>query len=179
MRLLGDADMKAIIEQYGIKNIWHFTDRANWDSIQQHGGLLSLKTLNERGIQIPVPGGNQWSHETDELKGLDKFVHLTFVNNHPMLYAAQQEGRITDPIWLEIDASILTNSNVRFCSSVANKCGAKLVDQNEVEGVIDFEVLCTRMDWNISEIHARRNAAEKSEILVPTMVPIDRILSLN
>lgn len=168
--------MKAIIEKYGIQNIWHFTDRSNWNSIQQHGGLLSLKKLNDRGIDIPMPGGNDWSHEADENRGLDKYVHLTFVSNHPMLYVAQQELRITNPIWLKIDVTVLMDLRVRFCSSVANGNGAKLLSHQEAVDEIDFEVLFTRMDWHNSEIHNRRNAAEKSEILVPDMVRLDKIL---
>lgn len=171
--------MKTIIEKYGIKNIWHFTDKANLDSIRQHGGLLSLKALEDRGIEIPAPGGNKWSHDADKSKGLDNLVHLTFVNHHPMLYTAQRDGRMKNPIWLSIDASMLMDSSVRFCSSVSNGSGAKLLEYSEAEEEIDFEVLYTCMDWHESEILARRNAAEKSEILVPNIIPIDRILSLN
>ena len=171
--------MKTIIEKYGIKNIWHFTDKANLDSILKYGGLLSLKALDDRGIEIPAPGGNQRSHETDRSKGLDSFVHLAFIKNHPMLYTAQKDGRIKNPIWLSIDTSILMDLGVRFCSSVSNSSGAKLLDYREAEKEIDFEVLYTYMNWSDSEILARRNVAEKSEILVPNIVPLDKILSLN
>lgn len=179
MRLLGDMIMKAIIEKYGINKVWHFTDKANLDSIREHGGLLSLKTLNEKGIEIPVPGGDEWSHNADKSKGLDKYVHLTFVDHHPMLYTAQKDCRITDHIWLEIDVSIIMDSRVRFCSSVSYGKGAKLLDHNEAVKEIDFDVLFTYMDWKNSEILDRRNAAEKSEILVPNIVPIDKIMSFN
>ena len=34
--------------------------------IREHGGLLSLTRLRKKKIEIPVPGGNDWSHEADE-----------------------------------------------------------------------------------------------------------------
>jgi hypothetical protein len=42
--------MEAVIKEYRIEAIWHFTDRANLDSIREHGGLFSLKQLEEKGI---------------------------------------------------------------------------------------------------------------------------------
>jgi hypothetical protein len=37
--------------------------------------------------------------------------------------------------------------------------------------MIDFEVLYTRTDWSDPAIYARRQAAERCEILVPDTVP--------
>jgi hypothetical protein len=45
--------------------------------------------------------------------------------------------------------------------------------------MIDFEVLFTRTDWKDPEVKARRMAAIKSEILIPTIVPINRILGFK
>ena len=68
--------------------------RSNIESIKKNGGLLSLGALERRGIEIPVPGGNQWSHDADKMKGLHEYVHLAFVDDHPMLFRSKQEGRI-------------------------------------------------------------------------------------
>ncbi len=168
--------MKAIVEKYGITAVWHFTDKANLDLIQEHGGLLSLRRLEERDVVVPKPGGNEWSHKADRNKGLDKYVHLAFVDNHPMLYWAENEGRITDAMWVKIDVSVLMGPEVCFCTDVSNKNGVRILDHEEAIEELDFEVLFTRMDWNVCEIHERRKAAEKSEILVPDAVPIDKIL---
>jgi len=170
--------MKTIIEKYNLDGIWHFTDRTNLDSIQKYGGLLPLKVLNDKGIKIPIPGGNEWSHEEDERRGLDAYVHLCFLDNHPMLFRARQEGRIQDPIWLKIDASVMLSPNVRFTSEVSNKSGVRLLNHSEAVSEIDFEILLPPfVDWRgKQEIHDRRNAAEKSEILIPDKVPIEKIL---
>jgi hypothetical protein len=137
-----------------------------------------LRLLEERGIAIPAPGGNEWSHDADRYKGFDAYVHLTFCNSHPMLFRAKEDGRITDPTWLRIDKSIILDQDVRFTSDVSNKTGVSVLDHDEAKQIIDFKVLYTRMDWNVPEIQCRRQAAEKAEILVPNIVPLDKILNL-
>ena len=169
--------MKKILATYKFDCIWHFTDRSNLELIEEHEGLLSLGEAERRGIQIPRPGGNQWSHDADKIKGLHEYVHLTFVKEHPMLYLAKRDGRITDPIWMKIKSSILLGEDVRFCSDVSNKAGVPILTAQAAEHAIDFEVLFTRMDWQDPEIYERRKAAVKSEILIPRYIPIDQILS--
>ena len=112
--------MNTIISKYSFDGIWHFTDKSNLDSIQKNKGLLALGELERRGIGIPSPGGNEWSHDADRIKGLDEYVHLAFVDDHPMLFRAKQEERIKDPIWLKIRSEIILGATVRFCSDVSS-----------------------------------------------------------
>lgn len=168
--------MREIIKKYGIDGIWHFTDGANLSSIVQHGGLLSYAEIRRRGIVIPAAGGNDWSHEADAWAGVDEYVHLAFIPHHPMLYRAKMDGRITNPYWLKIDLSILDIEGVRVTREVANKSGARLLTQEEATEQIDWEVLFTRTDWSDAAVRARRQAAEKSQILIPHTIPLKRIL---
>lgn len=96
-----------------------------------------------------------------------------------MLFLAKQEGRIMDPIWLKIDSSILLEEGVQFCSDVSNKSGVKIHNASEAKKIIDFDVLFTYMDWRNPEIQGRRQDAIKSEILIPKMVPIRKILMVK
>lgn len=173
-------NMKSIIKKYKIDGIWHFTDRLNLESIQEHG-LLSRKTLNDKCIKIAVLGGNEWSQDADDRKGLDAYVHLCFLCNHPMQFLAVQEKRIQNPIWLKVDASVMLAPEVKFTSEVSNKSGVRLLNHSEAVSEIDFEILLPPfVDWRGKpDIHDRRNAAEKSEILIPDIVPIDEILEVN
>lgn len=168
--------MNTIIRRYNFDGVWHFTDRANLDSIKENNGLLSLGELERRGIQIPAPGGNEWSHDADKNKGLHEYVHLAFVDDHPMLFRAKEDSRIKDPIWLKIRCEIILGQNVRFCTDVSNKSGVAILEPGQAREEIDFEVLFTYMNWRDSEIQQRRQAAIKSEILVPSIVPVDMIL---
>jgi len=125
--------MNTVLARYNINCIWHFTDRSNLESIKKYKGLLSLRELERRGIEILVPGGNELSHGLDKEKGLHKYIHLAFIDDHPMLYRAKQEGRIKDPIWLKIDASILLDKGVRFCADISNKSGIEILNAKEAK----------------------------------------------
>lgn len=168
--------MKSIIEKYKFDGVWHFTDKANIASIVKNNGLQSLGELQRKGVPIPAPGGNQWSHDADVRAGVHEYVHLAFLDDHPMLYAAKQDGRINDPVWLKINSAILLGSGIRFTKEVSNKSGVQLLTPEEAIQQIDFDVLFTYMDWKNPEIQARRRLALKSEILIPAHVPLDMIL---
>lgn len=167
--------MQKVIDQYKIKHLWHFTDSSNWRSIQEHG-LLSLSNLRARRIQIPMPGGNDWSQNADTLKGLDHYVHLCFVKDHPMQYRAAQEGRIENTVWLKISPAILLSRSARFSAGVSNRSDVRLLTPAEAKNGIDFPVLFTFMDWSDPEVLARRQRAVKSEILIPDSIPTSMIL---
>lgn len=135
-----------------------------------------MAELERRKIVIPSPGGNEWSHNADKLKGLHDFVHLAFLAEHPMQFIAKQDGRISKPIWLKIDASAILDSGTRFTNDVSNKTGVALLTADQAMEHIDFEVLFTRTDWKDGNIQARRRQALKSEILIPRIIPIHKIL---
>lgn len=168
--------MKAIIEKYKFDGIWHFTDKSNLGLIKEHGGLLSFAKVEEKKIAVPKPGGNKWSHDADRLKGVHDYVHLAFLDDHPMLHAAKIDGRINEPVWLKIDASVLLHPNAKFTCDVSNKTGVDILTPAEAVEAIDFDVLFTYLDWKDPAIQARRRVAIKSEILIPDFVPIEKIL---
>jgi hypothetical protein len=171
--------METILKRYRIEAVWHFTDRSNLESIQKTHGLLSLAELKRRGVEISVPGGNEWSHNADAIKGVNKYVHLAFIDYHPMLFCAKEASRILNPVWIKIDASILLEEGVRFTVDVSNKSGVQILTPDAARDLIDYEVLFTRMDWKDPDVKARRIAAVKSEILIPTIVPINKILGIK
>lgn len=158
--------------------LYHFTDRRNLPSIRQYGGIYPMAELRKMGIEVPAPGGNEWSRDADGLKGMDEYVHLCFRNNHPMEYLARQEGRIGDTIFLQIHADVLLWEDVKFTPDVANKAGVKTYSMDDARKMIDFEVLFTRTDWRNAGIQGRLQQAEKSEILVPKLIPLELIRNL-
>jgi hypothetical protein len=143
------------------------------------GGLFPLADLLQKQVAIPAPGGNQWSHDADTLRGMDKCVHLCFRNNHPMEFVAREEGRIIDTIFLQIHASVLQIPGVLFTSDVSNKAGVEPITLSEAEKLIDFQVLYTRTDWSDPEVQQRLKQAEKCEILVPAPIPINLIRNID
>ncbi len=63
-----------------IRYLFHFTDRRNLPSIKETGGLFSYAKLKEMGIEIPAPGGNDWSHDADAYKGK---AYIQSIDQHP------------------------------------------------------------------------------------------------
>lgn len=157
------------VRHYQIGALYHFTDTRNLPSIRQHG-LLSWSQLHERGIVPSAPGGNQWSHDADRRHGLDRFVHLCLMNEHPMEFVAKQEERIADSVFLAISPTVLQKPGVLFSPEVANKSGVRLMDLEEAVTSLDFEVVYRRTDWKDPSIQERRRAARKIEVLVPDAV---------
>ena len=164
--------------QYGITSLYHFTDRRNATSIRELGGLHSLASLREMGIEIPAPGGNEWSHTEDERRGLDQYVHLCFRRNHPMEFRARQDGRITDSVFLEIDTKVLRIDGVMYTPGVSNKAGVEAIPIEDAHDLIDFEVLISPIKWDDPAFMERLRQAEKCEILVPNHVPMKYIRNL-
>jgi len=164
--------------QYKVPHLYHFCDRRNLPIIRELGGLYSFEKLEERRIEVPAPGGNDWSHEADKAKGLHRYVHLCFRNNHPMEYLARQEGRIVDSIFLQVHPEVLKFEGVKYTPDVSNKSGVPIHTLEEARTMIDFEVIYTRTDWNNPAIKQRLDQAEKCEILVPDHIPIKLIRNL-
>lgn len=154
-----------------IRYLYHFTDRRNLSSIKETGGLYSTAKLHEMGIETFHPGGNEISLESDRKFGMDQFVHLCFNTNHPLEYLARQDGRIQRTAWLYVDPAVLNREGVLFTPGVSNRTGMERVAISDAADMIDFEVLYKRTDWSDPAIYARRQAAERCEILVPNTVP--------
>lgn len=171
--------MQATLQRFGIKKIWHFTDQANIQSIMDNGGLLSLSELRRKQMDIPAPGGNQWSHDADVKKGVDEYVHLAFTNDHPMLFIAKKDKRIATPVWIQISTEVLASSYIRYTMDVSNKKGVCLLTAQEAVAELDFQVLFTQTDWKDPAIQERRKVALKSEILIPKRVPKEMFIEFT
>ncbi len=170
--------MKEIFDEYKIRYLWHFTDESNLASIKECNGLLSLATLTHFGIKIPEPGGNESSHRRDRTSGMAQYVHLSFVQNSPMLYHAQKhEKRIPNPRWLGIDVAVTFVKGVWYSTGYTNANDAVLLTEEQAKQTIDFEALFYfgGMEPNTQpkapgEMWNRYAKACKAEILIPCHV---------
>lgn len=160
---------------YNVPHFFHFTDRRNLPSIQHLGGLYSLRRLQEKGVDIPVPSGDELSHRRDIEQGLDRYVHLCLKEEHPMEYVARDKGRIQSSIFLQVGLEVLDFSGVMFAPDVSNKSGVELHTMDTARDMIDFEVAYTWMDWSDPEIKQRWDQCRKCEILVPDFISLELI----
>lgn len=169
--------LKETTNFYGKKVVWHFTDRSNLASIMKYG-LYSLEMLQKHNINVACYGADALSHNLDRHYGLDKYVHLSFIKEHPMCYRKHQSGDIPNPIWLAIDISVLFKDDVLFATDVANKTGVPTYNIDQLFQQADIEVLWGRTNWSDSEIKKRRIAAKKSELLVSNIIKPQHILKV-
>jgi hypothetical protein len=163
-----------------ISCLYHFTDRRNLQRIRELGGLYPLSELEDRGVAILGFVSDAGSREVDRRRNLHRYVHLCFKSSHPMEYVARQEGRISDSIFLEVHPSVMQWEGVRFTAGMANTNNIRLYTLDEARSLslIDYEVLYTRTNWSDPQVQQRLQAAEKYEILVPRIIPLDLIRNL-
>ena len=93
-------EFKAILDQHKIVKLYHFTDRDNLESIIKNGGLYSWGDCEDKGIKIAKPGGGLLSRELDAKDRLQHYVRVSFTAQHPMMYVAMQDGRLSNPVIL-------------------------------------------------------------------------------
>lgn len=168
--------MKAsdFLAKYSIRRFHHFTERANLPSIKRHG-LLSLAEIARLQIPHVSFSSSPESRSVDSHYGLDDFVRLAFVDQHPMEYVARKEGRIKDSVFLSVDASVLQQDGIRIAGGVAYGHGVPVYKLTEACDALDFDVLYFRSDWKDPAIKARLMAARKYEVLIPKRIAPDLI----
>lgn len=117
---------KELLDYYNIKKLYHFTDRDNIKSIIDNGGLYSWADCEAKNISIPKPGGGDLSKSLDRRDNLQNYVRVSFTTQHPMMYVAMNDGRITNPVILEIDPNVIYDSDTKFADRNATRNGANV-----------------------------------------------------
>ncbi len=172
-------EFKQLLEQHNITTLYHFTDRDNLENIIKNGGLYSWKDCEERGIMIPKPGGGgqgstSWS--LDERDGLERYVRLSFTRQHPMMYVAMNEDRISNPVILEIDPEVIYDENTRYADMNATRNGA-----NVGGGLSDFQQIHfnTVKARNHFDLNADEQPYYQAEVLVKNHIPLQYIKNIG
>jgi hypothetical protein len=161
-------NIQSALRNNGIKSLWHFTDKSNLTSIEEYG-LMCLREILTKDVHVSCYGADSISHSLDRNSGLDQFVHLAFVNDHPMYHIAKRDGRIINPVWIEIDLSVLHENNTIFSDEVANKRGASIFRVDKLESILDFKALLYPRDFD-TKIRVR-----KAEIMVANNISFNNI----
>ena len=169
-------DFKNIVDTYGIKKLYHFTDRENLESIIRHGALLSWADCEKQGINIPKPGGSFQSRELDKRDGLQNFVRVSFVKQHPMMYVAMNDGRISNPVILEIDPQIIWWQYTKYSDRNATKTGAKVGSSFADFMAIHFKSIKANKHFDLPE---DEQMFFQAEVLVENSIPIEFITNIN
>lgn len=169
-------EFQDVLDRYGIDRLYHFTDRSNIRSISDSGALLSWRQICSSGVDVPCPGGSDTSHGLDRSLRLDDYVRLSFVSDHPMMHVAKNEGRIDDPVILEISTDVLMSKGVLFtdCNAARTRQGfEKGGDIDFFRSKIHFRTFSRRyFDLDLDE-----RPYYQAEVLVPRSVPLRYVLN--
>ena len=161
---------QAIIEQQSITKLYHFTDRDNLQSIIQNGGLYSWADCEEKGIVISKPGGSDSSRSLDSRDGLQHYVRVSFVTQHPMMYVAMNEGRISNPVLLEIDPQVIFWNGSKYADRNATKDGAQVGGDLDDFKAIHFSAVKAQKHFDLDDDEQKFYQAE---VLVKNFIPLE------
>lgn len=173
------ADFKALLDQHQITTLYHFTDRDNLEEIINQGGIYSWKACEDRGITIPKPGGggpNSLSWNLDLKKNLENYARVSFTRHHPMMYVAMNEGRITNPVILEIDPAIIYEEDTLFADSNATRNGVKLGGTLDDFEAIHFDTVKANKHFDLD---SDEQPFYQAEILVKEFIPLSAITNIG
>ena len=169
-------DFKAVLDKYGITKLYHFTDRDNLESIIHNGGLYSWADCDDKGITISKPGGSDTSRSLDKRDGLQNYVRVSFTRKHPMMYVAMNDGRISNPVILEIDLEVLYDENTLFADRNAVKNGAKVGKTFDDFKRIHFASVKANTHFDLSE---EEQEFYQAEVLVKNFIPLHYIKNIG
>ena len=167
---------KKIIKEHNITSLYHFTDRDNLDSIIKNGGLYSWHDCELKGIKIQKPGGGSLSRALDARDGLQSFVRVSFTKQHPMMYVAMNDGRISNPVILEIDPEVIYWVNTHYANMNATKNGANVGCEVEDFEAIHFHSVKA---FNHFQLDISEQPYFQAEVLVKNFIPLKYIRNIG
>jgi len=174
-------DWQAVIDvlnENGIRYLYHFTDRSNIPLIKRHGGLLSWSYCDKHGIRIPKPGGGQLSRQLDVSRNLQDYVRISFTREHPMKYIAKKNGRITDPVNLIIDIRAACIANALYSNKNATikrepvNIGSTIDDLKQIH----FRSVKVPTHFDLDD---EERSYFQAEIMIKTFLPKKYIVNLD
>jgi hypothetical protein len=89
---------------------------------------MSASNLIENVIESKM-NSNDVSRVLDASADLQNFVRLSFCADNPMMHIAYNEGRISQPVRLEIKLEAVTRTGVRFTDCNATRNDARHSDR--------------------------------------------------
>lgn len=169
-------EFKNIIEEKGVKKLYHFTDRDNLESIIKNGGLYSWADCDEKGISILKPGGGDLSRSLDARDGLQHYVRVSFVKDHPMMFVAMNEHRISNPVVLEIDPEVVWWQDSLYCNKNVTRNDASYGGSVEHFKQVHFDTVLKNRYFDLAE---EERPFYNAEVMVKNFIPIQYITNIG
>ena len=169
-------EFKKLIEQHHITTLYHFTDIENLESIIKNGCLYSWADCEQKGISISKPGGSMDSRNLDRRDNLQNFVRVSFVKEHPMMYVAMNDGRISNPVVLEIDPEVIYWQDSLYADRNATKNGALVGSSIDDFSQLHFNSFKAKKHFDLD---ADEQKFYQAEVLVKNHIPLQFIKNIG
>ena len=170
-------EFKAVLDEHKIVKLYHFTDFDNLESIIKNGGLYSWMDCERKGIKIAKPGGGSTSRQLDSGRNLEDYVRVSFTTQHPMMYVAMKDGRISNPVILEIDPEVIfwketcySNMNATI-HRIKPNIGDAISDFKQIH----FQTIKARKHFDLPE---EEQPYFQAEILIKNFIPLEYIKNI-
>ena len=161
-------DVARALLNSGITTLYHFTDVNNLESIESMGGLYSKYDLDKAGVSSEHFGGNKLSWDLDKNRELDKYIHLSFCRDHPMIKRLEDEKRTV--VLLKIDPKIVT-PETKFSDINAADKNATIGTGLEGFNLVDIEATQQRYVRKLDDAFKPHQA----EVLIKHFIPLEAI----
>jgi len=171
-------EFKAVLDEHRITKLYHFTDRDNLESIIKNGGLYSWMDCERKGIRINKPGGSTASRLLDSSRNLEDYVRVSFTTQHPMMFVAMKDGRISNPVILEIDLETIYWNETLYANLNAARytlkpnIGPTISDFKQIH----FQSVKARKHFDLPE---EEQPYFQAEVLVKNYIPLEYIKNIG
>ncbi len=170
-----DAFLDVLLDNQ-VTKLYHFTDYSNLESIRKLGGLYSWDFMVKNKHRINAAAGDPLSRMLDARYGLQNYVRTSFCSNHPMMHIAKKDGRIDNPVLLEIDPVVATFSDTLFSDKNATS-----KDHQQGGSIEDLKRIrfysCMQADH--FDLCEEERPFYQAEVMVKEFIAAKYILNLN
>jgi hypothetical protein len=151
--------------------LFHFTPRENLPSITRFG-LLPLEVSRKWNLS-PTFASDENSRISDHRLSVDRYVHLCFVDDHPMCRKKLSQKTLASPLWVRVSPRVLLWEGVRFSEGATNSENFPLLTAEQALEKILWEKLYLPSSGGLSddEFNARRDA-RMAEVLIPKPIEL-------
>ena len=170
-------EFEQVLKDNRITKLYHFTDFDNLESIIKHGGLYSWADCEEKGIKIAKPGGGDLSRSLDKKGRLERYVRLGFTGDHPMKYVAMEDGRISNPVVLEINLEAALWDDTLYADRNATRNGANVGGTVDDLKAIRFGLFNRMMRYY--DMTEEAKMYYQAEVLVKNFIPLKYITNIS
>ena len=166
-----------ILNENGIKSLWHFTDIKNLPYIRKLDGLRSKEYLEKNDYwkkNVIFSGGDDISHDLDRRLGNWDKISLNFKSQTPIAYIRKRERYL---IFIEIKPEIAAYKDVYFtdCNAARTRNSQKRGKGLKGLNYVNFSMISHPSEpWNQDW-----QKYVQAEVLVPHNIPLSMFKAIH